>query len=90
MNELTMLEGVADSGIKELSLDEIEMISGGSNTRGAPRRPAGGGGGRWGWVFVAAEFVWDRWGGPIIEAVDNYISERANPTWSYEQQYRSF
>lgn len=42
MNELVMPEGVSDSGIRELSLDEIEIVSGGSQTRGAPRRPGWG------------------------------------------------
>lgn len=82
MNELIMPEGVADNGIRELSLDEAETISGGNNTRGAPRRPARGGGGWRGAVYVAAEravnYVWDRWGGAILGAVDSYYTGPAH------------
>ncbi len=39
MNAMIMLEGVADNGIRELSLEEIEMTGGGQNTRGLPRKP---------------------------------------------------
>lgn len=89
MNELVIPEGVSDSGIRVLSLEEVETISGGSNTRGAPRRPMGGGGGWWGPVIWAIDravsYAWDRWGGGITDYYSN-----PNPTWSYEQQYRSF
>lgn len=82
MNELIMPEGVADSGIRELSLDETEMISGGNNTRGAPRRPMRGGGGWWGPVIYGAEraatYVWDRLGGTILGAVDSYYTGPAH------------
>jgi len=85
MNAMTMLESVSDRGIRELSLDEIEMIGGGHNTRGMPRRPERGGGWR-AWVIIGVErtvdYVWNRWGGTILEAVDRYGTARAN----YEAQ----
>lgn len=60
MNELVMPEGVSDSGIGELSLDEAETISGGNNTRGAPRRPGWGGSSIRGGAFGLAMYVFDR------------------------------
>jgi len=74
MNVMTMSEGMVDSGIIELSLDEIEMIGGGHNTRGVTRDPFRSRGGS-GWVAlgfyafeVAAHYVRDTWGDEIHRA----------------------
>ena len=73
MNELTMLEGVADNDIRELSLDEIEMIGGGNNSRGAPRPRIPGGGSGWFGpamyaIDLAAHYIRDTWGDQIHRA----------------------
>jgi len=83
MNAMTMLESVSDSGIRELSLDEIEMIGGGHNTRGMPYNPFRGGAGG-GSIFSIAVVVFDytaryihhRWGRQIGDFFTRMPSHR--------------
>ncbi len=92
MNAMITLEGVADSVIRELSLEEIEMIGGGQNTRGLPRKPEYRGGGWRGWAIViverAVDYAWGRWGSSIMDAVDKYGTARANyDAQRYKKRY---